>query len=252
MEPFITVTKKCKSTNIELLFKKKPLIASFKKSTLKSYLYLNYNIAIKNFLDFSLKLTPFYIKKTIENIIQSKSIILSTNIKINNIFFNKLDIEFNNSFSSKKYINYFKLLFKRDFTSKNNSMLKIVCEPKLIIKPTQESELITNLIIGKIFLLKNITSEDDNLFQLGGENYLKAWDKGEVGLYNTKNGKGNILLFSSTEFNYNITNYINLNATVECGKRNISLQNIEKIAKGLDISLSELFEGIGERDNDTN
>lgn len=41
-------------------------------------------------------------------------------------------------------------------------------------------------------------------------------------------------------------------ATVECGKRNISLQNIEKIAKGLDISLSELFEGIGERDNDTN
>lgn len=209
--------KKCKSTNIELLFKKKPLIASFKKSTLKSYLYLNYNITIKNFLDFSLKLTPFYIKKTIENITQSKSIILSTNIKINNIFFNKLDIEFNNSFSSKKYINYFKLLFKRDFTSKNNSMLKIVCEPKLIIKPTQESELITNLIIGKIFLLKNITSEDDNLFQLGGENYLKAWNKGEVGLYNTKNGKGNILLFLSTEFNYNITNYINLNATVECG-----------------------------------
>lgn len=34
-------------------------------------------------------------------------------------------------------------------------------------------------------------------------------------------------------------------ATVESGKRNISLQNIEKIAKGLDISISELFEGIG-------
>ncbi len=30
-------------------------------------------------------------------------------------------------------------------------------------------------------------------------------------------------------------------ASVEAGKRNISLNNIEKIAKGLDISLSELF-----------
>lgn len=34
-------------------------------------------------------------------------------------------------------------------------------------------------------------------------------------------------------------------ATVESGKRNISLNNIEKIAKGLNISISELFEGIG-------
>lgn len=36
-------------------------------------------------------------------------------------------------------------------------------------------------------------------------------------------------------------------ATVESGKRNISLQNIEKIAKGLNITISELFEGIGEK-----
>ena len=33
-------------------------------------------------------------------------------------------------------------------------------------------------------------------------------------------------------------------ATVESGKRNISLQNIEKIANGLNITISELFEGI--------
>lgn len=39
-------------------------------------------------------------------------------------------------------------------------------------------------------------------------------------------------------------------ATVESGKRNISLQNIERIAKGLDISISELFEGIGGDSND--
>lgn len=31
-------------------------------------------------------------------------------------------------------------------------------------------------------------------------------------------------------------------ASVELGKRNISIQNIEKIANGLEISLSELFE----------
>lgn len=34
-------------------------------------------------------------------------------------------------------------------------------------------------------------------------------------------------------------------ATVETGKRNISLQNIEKIANGLGVTISELFEGIG-------
>ena len=33
-------------------------------------------------------------------------------------------------------------------------------------------------------------------------------------------------------------------ASVENGKRNISIVNIEKIAKGLGVSLSELFRGI--------
>lgn len=33
-------------------------------------------------------------------------------------------------------------------------------------------------------------------------------------------------------------------ATVESGKRNISLINISKIADGLDISISQLFEGV--------
>jgi transcriptional regulator, XRE family len=33
-------------------------------------------------------------------------------------------------------------------------------------------------------------------------------------------------------------------ASVELGKRNISLCNIKKISDGLDISLSKLFEGI--------
>ena len=33
-------------------------------------------------------------------------------------------------------------------------------------------------------------------------------------------------------------------SSVESGKRNVSLQNIKKIADGLGVSLSELFEGI--------
>lgn len=33
-------------------------------------------------------------------------------------------------------------------------------------------------------------------------------------------------------------------ASVESGKRNISVRNIKKIADGLDITLSELFDGI--------
>ena len=39
-------------------------------------------------------------------------------------------------------------------------------------------------------------------------------------------------------------------ATVESGKRNISLQNIEKIARGLGVSISELFEGLEGKTND--
>ncbi|MCM1083229.1 MAG: helix-turn-helix domain-containing protein [Clostridium sp.] len=39
-------------------------------------------------------------------------------------------------------------------------------------------------------------------------------------------------------------------ATVESGKRNVSLLNIEKIAKGFEISISELFEGVGGNKND--
>lgn len=35
-------------------------------------------------------------------------------------------------------------------------------------------------------------------------------------------------------------------ASVEAGRRNISLLNIKKIADGLNISLSELFQNIGE------
>ena len=34
------------------------------------------------------------------------------------------------------------------------------------------------------------------------------------------------------------------NASVERGKRNISINNIEKIANGLNISLEELFKGL--------
>ncbi len=34
-------------------------------------------------------------------------------------------------------------------------------------------------------------------------------------------------------------------ATVESGKRNISVKNIEKIAEGLGVSISDLFEGLG-------
>jgi len=33
-------------------------------------------------------------------------------------------------------------------------------------------------------------------------------------------------------------------ASVEAGKRNISLQNIQKIADGFGLSLSELFQGV--------
>lgn len=40
-------------------------------------------------------------------------------------------------------------------------------------------------------------------------------------------------------------------ATVEMGKRNVSLKNIEKIANGLNISISELFDGIGGEENGT-
>ena len=39
-------------------------------------------------------------------------------------------------------------------------------------------------------------------------------------------------------------------ATVESGRRNISLINIQKIADGLGVSISELFEGLGGNQNE--
>lgn len=46
---------------------------------------------------------------------------------------------------------------------------------------------------------------------------------------------------SQLKFAIQIDMNISYLATVEAGKRNISLINIEKIAKGFDISISELF-----------
>lgn len=41
-------------------------------------------------------------------------------------------------------------------------------------------------------------------------------------------------------------------ASVESGKRNVSLQNIEKIANGLNISISEIFTYIEKREVENN
>lgn len=38
-------------------------------------------------------------------------------------------------------------------------------------------------------------------------------------------------------------------ASIESGKRNVSLKNIEKIASGFDISISQLFIGVGDKKN---
>ncbi|MCS4488717.1 helix-turn-helix domain-containing protein [Streptococcus sciuri] len=38
-------------------------------------------------------------------------------------------------------------------------------------------------------------------------------------------------------------------ASIESGKRNVSLKNIEKIASGFNISISQLFIGIGDEKN---
>lgn len=41
-------------------------------------------------------------------------------------------------------------------------------------------------------------------------------------------------------------------ASIEMGKRNVSLRNIEKIAKGLNTTLSQLFDGIEEQADEIN
>ena len=38
-------------------------------------------------------------------------------------------------------------------------------------------------------------------------------------------------------------------ASIESGKRNVSVKNIEKIASGFDISISQLFIGVGNKKN---
>lgn len=50
--------------------------------------------------------------------------------------------------------------------------------------------------------------------------------------------------FSQEKFALNIGMDRTYFASVEAGKRNISLNNIKKIADGLDVTLSELFKNI--------
>ena len=50
--------------------------------------------------------------------------------------------------------------------------------------------------------------------------------------------------YSQEKFALLINMYRTYLASVEAGRRNISILNIEKIANGLNISLSELFENI--------
>lgn len=49
---------------------------------------------------------------------------------------------------------------------------------------------------------------------------------------------------SQEKFAYKIKMDRTYYATVEAGKRNISIVNIKKIAEGLGITLSELFDGL--------
>ena len=55
-----------------------------------------------------------------------------------------------------------------------------------------------------------------------------------------RNNKG----ISQEKFALSIGMYRTYFSSVEAGKRNISIVNIEKIAHGLDVSLSELFQGL--------
>ena len=50
--------------------------------------------------------------------------------------------------------------------------------------------------------------------------------------------------FSQEKFALSIDMDRTYYASVEAGKRNISICNIEKISKGLGVTLSELFEGL--------
>ena len=82
------------------------------------------------------------------------------------------------------------------------------------------------------------------LFQRGTENLMIAIELGER-IKELRRGMG----LSQEKFALKINMDRTYFATVESGKRNISLQNIEKIAKGLNVSISELFRGIGGDEN---
>lgn len=68
-----------------------------------------------------------------------------------------------------------------------------------------------------------------------------------------KNLRSNKIKLSQEKFALQINMDRTYLASVEAGKRNISIDNLEKIANGLNISLSELFldiEKIGDDIND--
>ena len=95
--------------------------------------------------------------------------------------------------SNRKYIIIYEVFFNKFYRKNLNLLFKIEYSPSFLINLKNNFKIHFNLKTGSIFSIKD-DIKDSLLFQLGGNEILKAWDLGQVGPGYKKTGKGCIML----------------------------------------------------------
>ena len=177
---------------------------------------LIHHFKFKENINLESNLTLINIEKNKKKYTQTKSMNFTNNLNIKNIYLHTISINSSFILNHNRYIFFYKALFSNFYRKCFNLALKIEYIPSFIIKILKDFKIHLKMKTGSIFSLKDDVPEN-LLFQLGGNEFLRAWDLGEVGPGYKKNGKGRIVFAITSEFSYKINSNIYSSLFVDCG-----------------------------------
>lgn len=215
--PFsIIFSNLCNKTKLLFSLNKKSPDIDKKKE--KSYISgeLKYLFKLKKNIDLEFNLNFLNIEKNKNIFTQTKSISVINKLNIKNIYLHDIFVNFYLTHSNRKYIIIYEVFFNKFYRKNLNLLFKIEYSPSFLINLKNNFKIHFNLKTGSIFSIKG-DIKDSLLFQLGGNEILKAWDLGQVGPGYKKTGKGCIMLAMNSEFKYEINHKQHILLFLECG-----------------------------------
>lgn len=177
---------------------------------------LIHSFNFKKNINLESNITFVNIEKNKKKYIQIKSINLTNKINVKNIYLHNISFNPSFVFSHTKYIFFYKALFNQFYRKGFNILLKIEYMPSFIIKIVNDFRIDLKIKTGLILSLKN-DIPDNFLFKLGGNEFLRAWDYGNVGPGFKKTGKGSIMFAITSEFSYKINSSLYSSLFIDCG-----------------------------------